>query len=340
MCDDGTQRICIFSPDQIEFHDTWHTGGMRGTGSLDISVTDAYVPAERSRSFPASARCTSTSRSRTSRTSRCSRSASRRRVSAWRVGRSTSFAIWRWARRPSSRRAPCPRAGSRRPSTRAPRRGGVLLALCCATRSGPRGTRRRRRPVPVDQRVAMRLAAAHAAAECVAATDVAWMLAGGSAVYDTSVLGRCVRDAHVVDAAHHGRAEAQRDARQAPPRRRLRRPHDLIRQSPSLLVMAVVCASVMLVSWPVAPSIEHGGPLAARRSARAASDPRLLADDSGSEPHRRRRMCAPGTIDLFIGVVALRMSGRDASDPSRPVGTAAGSSTSRGRAVGPRRRTS
>ena len=50
----------------------------------------------------------------------------------------------------------------------------------------------------VDQRGAMRLAAAHAAAESVAATDAAWTLAGGSAVYDTSVLGRCVRDAHVV----------------------------------------------------------------------------------------------------------------------------------------------
>jgi alkylation response protein AidB-like acyl-CoA dehydrogenase len=53
-------------------------------------------------------------------------------------------------------------------------------------------------PVSVESRVAMRLAAAHAAAECVAVTDVAWTLAGGSAVYDTSVLGRCVRDAHVV----------------------------------------------------------------------------------------------------------------------------------------------
>lgn len=52
--------------------------------------------------------------------------------------------------------------------------------------------------VTVEQRVAMRLAAAHAAAECVAVTDAAWTLAGGTAVYETSVLGRCVRDAHVV----------------------------------------------------------------------------------------------------------------------------------------------
>ena len=44
----------------------------------------------------------------------------------------------------------------------------------------------------------MRLAAAHAASEIVDVVDTAWTLAGGSAVYDTSVLGRCLRDAHVV----------------------------------------------------------------------------------------------------------------------------------------------
>ncbi len=52
--------------------------------------------------------------------------------------------------------------------------------------------------VSVDQRVAIRLAAAHAVAESVAATTAAWQLAGGTAVYDTSVLGRCLRDVNVV----------------------------------------------------------------------------------------------------------------------------------------------
>ena len=50
---------------------------------------------------------------------------------------------------------------------------------------------------PSLRRVAMRLAAAHAATASVAVTDAAWTLAGGSAVYETSVLGRCIRDAHV-----------------------------------------------------------------------------------------------------------------------------------------------
>ena len=52
--------------------------------------------------------------------------------------------------------------------------------------------------VTVDARVAMRLAAAHAVSSCVAVTDAAFTIAGGTAVYDTSVLGRCLRDAHVM----------------------------------------------------------------------------------------------------------------------------------------------
>ena len=44
----------------------------------------------------------------------------------------------------------------------------------------------------------IRLAAAHAASTAVTAADNAYTLAGGTAVYDTSVLGRCLRDAHVV----------------------------------------------------------------------------------------------------------------------------------------------
>jgi alkylation response protein AidB-like acyl-CoA dehydrogenase len=52
--------------------------------------------------------------------------------------------------------------------------------------------------VTVEARTGIRLAAAHAAAECAAVADVAFTLAGGTAVYDTSLLGRCLRDAHVV----------------------------------------------------------------------------------------------------------------------------------------------
>ncbi|MEL6893702.1 MAG: hypothetical protein AAFP84_19075, partial [Actinomycetota bacterium] len=52
--------------------------------------------------------------------------------------------------------------------------------------------------VELDHRIDIRLAAVHAAIESAAVADTAFTLAGGTAVYDTSVLGRCQRDAHVV----------------------------------------------------------------------------------------------------------------------------------------------
>ena len=41
------QILAFFPRDDVQIHDTWDTSGLRGTGSHDIEVTDAYVPAGR-----------------------------------------------------------------------------------------------------------------------------------------------------------------------------------------------------------------------------------------------------------------------------------------------------
>jgi len=48
--DEPEMRMVYFRSEECEIIDTWDVMGMRGTGSNDISVTDAYVP--RSRTFP------------------------------------------------------------------------------------------------------------------------------------------------------------------------------------------------------------------------------------------------------------------------------------------------
>jgi indole-3-acetate monooxygenase len=44
-------RQCLFRTSQCEILDTWHTTGLRGTGSNDIRLTDMFVPAEQTFSF-------------------------------------------------------------------------------------------------------------------------------------------------------------------------------------------------------------------------------------------------------------------------------------------------
>jgi indole-3-acetate monooxygenase len=50
---DGTPvtRILFFSPSHVEILDTWHSIGLRGTGSHDFTVTDVFVPSAHSLSF-------------------------------------------------------------------------------------------------------------------------------------------------------------------------------------------------------------------------------------------------------------------------------------------------
>jgi alkylation response protein AidB-like acyl-CoA dehydrogenase len=52
MTERGPAVRLVFIPrDQVTIHDTWHVGGLKGTGSHDYEITDVFVPHERSCSF-------------------------------------------------------------------------------------------------------------------------------------------------------------------------------------------------------------------------------------------------------------------------------------------------
>ena len=198
MCDDGTQRVCFFPAGDVELVDTWHSAGMRGTGSLDIAVDDVYVPAEFTVApgvskvyvdeplahFPnftllaLGIAATGLGVARRALDELAELAGAKTPQFSSRTLARSGFAQTEYAR-----------AEVRWRAARSLLRDEVGAAWASAVQGGRVG---------VDQRVAMRLAAAHAAGECVAVVDAAWTLAGGSAVYDTSVLGRCLRDAHVV----------------------------------------------------------------------------------------------------------------------------------------------
>lgn len=43
---DQPRYCCYFERKQVKIHDTWHVSGLRGTGSADWEVVEAYVPAD------------------------------------------------------------------------------------------------------------------------------------------------------------------------------------------------------------------------------------------------------------------------------------------------------
>jgi len=198
MCDDGTQRVCFFPAADVDFHDTWHSVGLRGTGSLDFSVTDAHVeeaftvragatpaqvdePLARFPNFTLLAlgiAATAIGVARRALDELVTVAGSKKPQFSSRTLANSGFAQTEFAR-----------AEARWRSARAYLRDEVGVAWETAVAGDP---------VSVDARVAMRLAAAHAASSSVAVADAAFTLAGGTAVYEASVLGRCLRDAHVM----------------------------------------------------------------------------------------------------------------------------------------------
>lgn len=197
-CDDGVQRTCIFPASEIELHDTWFTSGMRGSGSLDFSVDEVRVPLARTVAPGRQAPCSNDPIARFPNFTLLA-------IGVAAVGLGI-------ARRALDELVEI--AGAKTPqfSSRTLAESGFAQGELARAEASWRAARAllhtsvgesweealAGRPIDVDRRVGMRLAAMHAASEATSVTDRAFTVAGGSAVYDTSVLGRCLRDAHVV----------------------------------------------------------------------------------------------------------------------------------------------
>ena len=197
-CDDGTFRLCFTDADNVTFHDTWYTSGMRGTGSLDFSFDDVWVPDTHTMQpgvtrpfvdspiakFPnftllgAGVAAVGLGVARRALDELIDLAGAKKPQYSKRTLAESSFTQIEFARAEAQLRSA---------------RAFLLDELDQAWSLAASGE-----PVPDDSRVRIRLAAAHVATTCASVVDTAFTLAGGSAVYDTSVLGRCLRDAHVV----------------------------------------------------------------------------------------------------------------------------------------------
>jgi 3-hydroxy-9,10-secoandrosta-1,3,5(10)-triene-9,17-dione monooxygenase len=201
------QRLFLVPPDAYEVIDTWHTSGLRGTGSRDVTVKDWFVP-EHLTLDPISTR---------------DRSAPGCKVNpapAFQIPMMAVFpyaivgivlgiaedAVQRYTDGMRSRAATytgmrlaevaplqlkVAEAGARCAAARA------LLAHDCAeiTRIAERGLE-----TDMEQRVRYRRNGAYAAQLCVGAVDLLFTGSGGGGIYDSNPIQRAWRDVHAASA--------------------------------------------------------------------------------------------------------------------------------------------
>ncbi len=197
-CDDETFRLCWFPQGDVHFIDTWHTGGMRGSGSLDYSVERAFAPFRRTIQPGVTRPVVDNALSRFPNFTLLAAGVAAVGLGVGRRALDELNDIAQGKRPQFSSRTLAHNAFTqveyaRAEATLRAARAFLLDELSSVWERVEAGDQ-----VTVPMRVGIRLAATNAAAAGVVAADAAYTLAGGTAVYDTSLLGRCMRDAHVV----------------------------------------------------------------------------------------------------------------------------------------------
>lgn len=189
-------HMMLFNRDDVEFLDTWHVTGLKGTGSTDFQVQDVFVPEERAVAyldarnpdrplyqFPnftflalgIAAVCLGTARAAIDELVRLAHSKKR-------VGNSKTMAEKTHTHMEVARAEASLRSA----------RAFYYDAIAAAWAVAENGER-----VPMELRRDLRLATNHAVEACVKTVDAMYTLAGGTSVYQSSRLQRHFRDVHV-----------------------------------------------------------------------------------------------------------------------------------------------
>lgn len=196
-CDDAW-KFCFFPRPEVTFHDTWHTGGMRGSGSLDYSVEATFVPDDHTLTIGAMTRYVDNRLSRFPNFTLLATGVAAVGLGVARRALDELVDIAQGKRPQFSAKTLAKSAFTQIEVAKAESEWRAARSFLLDELSKAWDLTAAGQSVPVEQRVGIRLAGVHSAATCTRAVDTAYTLAGGTAVYDSSVLGRCLRDAHVV----------------------------------------------------------------------------------------------------------------------------------------------
>jgi alkylation response protein AidB-like acyl-CoA dehydrogenase len=192
--------MCAFPAGEAQVIDTWHTTGMRGTGSHDYAVSDLFVPGDRV--HPAVAE--------SDRPQALYRFAGWTHVAHAAIGLGIArVAIEEFVGLAGGKRATwLPAEGRLASRTTIQARVARAEALVGSGRAYVREATRdawdtvcRGERLSADQRAIYRLAIVQAMTNAVEAVDLMYSAAGATAIYTASRLDRCLRDAHTA-AAH------------------------------------------------------------------------------------------------------------------------------------------
>ena len=191
-------RMPLFPRADVELLDTWHTGGMRGTGSHDIAVKDLFVPDDHIVRMGGEERVQHGTLYRYPIIGFLSLTIA---PVATAIARHAIDEVVELAQKKVALTTQKPVRERSVPQhqiaqAEAELRAGRAFMYEAAEEAWD--TLERGDPVSMHQRAMIRLGCVHATMASVKATDIAFQLGGGSAVYETSVLQRLSRDVHTI----------------------------------------------------------------------------------------------------------------------------------------------
>jgi len=195
---DGYSGSMWFTPDQVTFHDTWYTSGLRGTGSLEYSVDEAFVPDDLASQPQVTGSLVDSPLGAFPDMTLLAIGVA---AAGLGIGRHALDAIVELGteKKPQFSQRTIAQSGvaqaelARAEAALRSARAFLFDEVSSAWETAASGGR-----VDVASRGRMRLAGANAAEAAVKAADTAYTLGGGTSIFEHSPLQRCLRDAHVV----------------------------------------------------------------------------------------------------------------------------------------------
>ena len=201
VTDDGDFHQMIVPTSEVEIIDTWNSIGLRGSGSHDFAVRDAFVPLGRSVVPGKSRPQVDAPIARVSMFVLFAGGVAAVMIGIARRAISEFIELSAVKKPAQSSRTLGSTAAAHAELARAEATVRASHAYLVHESAQAWDVITRGDKLTVDDRVRVRLAAAHVGAECCRAVDALFAAAAGSAVAQDSPLGRCFRDVHTA-AAH------------------------------------------------------------------------------------------------------------------------------------------